>query len=374
MEELVDARVAIKHHDFELAGTYLEGALKPYLTEELADSLAQALKIVINSIYGLTSAKFENLFRDPRNIDNIVAKRGALFMTLLKQQVENLGYTVAHIKTDSIKIPDADDRIRNFVIKFGMEYGYKFETEAEFDKFCLVNNAVYVARFKTPKKDKKTGKDIWWTATGLQFAVPYVFKTLFSHDEIVFDDFCETFQVSNSALFLDFNESMPDVSDLEKQRKKFFEKNIKLFLEQNLQPEEEHLAILEKLDKDIAAGHSLQFIGRIGQFTPVAPGSGGGILLRQNTDKFGNIKYDSAGGADGYRWMESEAIRGTAMEANVDMRFYTSQVDAAIEEISKYGDAEWFISDDPYIPQASPWQMAGQPWEDDHTDKLFAVR
>lgn len=374
LEELVDARVAIKHHDFELAGTYLEGALKPYLTEELADSLAQALKIVINSIYGLTSAKFENLFRDPRNIDNIVAKRGALFMTLLKQQVENLGYTVAHIKTDSIKIPDADDRIRNFVIKFGMEYGYKFETEAEFDKFCLVNNAVYVARFKTPKKDKKTGKNIWWTATGLQFAVPYVFKTLFSHDEIVFDDFCETFQVSNSALFLDFNESMPDVSDLEKQRKKFFEKNIKLFLEQNLQPEEEHLAILEKLDKDIAAGHSLQFIGRIGQFTPVTPGSGGGILLRQNTDKFGNIKYDSAGGADGYRWMESEAIRGTAMEANVDMRFYTSQVDAAIEEIAKYGDAEWFISDDPYIPQASPWQMAGQPWEDDHADKLFAVR
>ena len=134
------------------------------------------------------------------------------------------------------------------------------------------------------------------------------------------------------------------------------------------------MAIHENLDKDIAAGHSLQFIGRIGQFTPVAPGSGGGILLRQNTDKFGGIKYDSAGGADGYRWMESEAIRGTAMEANVDMRFYTSQVDAAIEEIAKYGDAEWFISDDPYIPQADPWQMAGHPWEDDHADKLFAVR
>lgn len=53
------------------------------MTEELADSLAQALKIVINSIYGLTSAKFENLFKDPRNIDNIVAKRGAsLYDTL----------------------------------------------------------------------------------------------------------------------------------------------------------------------------------------------------------------------------------------------------------------------------------------------------
>ena len=377
-EEIVDARVAIKHHDFELASTYLEGALVPYLTEELADDLAQALKIVINSIYGLTSAKFANIFRDPRNIDNIVAKRGALFMTLLKQEVENLGYTVAHIKTDSIKIPDADQKIRDFVIKFGMEYGYKFETEAEFEKFCLVNNAVYVAKFKEPKKDKKTGEPIWWTATGAQFAVPYVFKTLFSHKEITFNDFCETFQVSNSALFLDFNESMPDVSDLEKQRKKFFDKNIKPFLEQNLRPEEEYLTILEKLDKDIAAGHSLQFVGRIGQFTPVEPGSGGGILLRQNTDRFGNIKYDSAGGADGYRWLESESIRGTELEKHVDMRFYTSQVDEAIEEISKYGDAEWFISDDPYIPQPKPemhpWQMAGEPYEDDHADKLFAVR
>ena len=72
--------------------------------------------------------------------------------------------------------------------------------------------------------------------------------------------------------------------------------------------------------------------------------------------------------------MESEAIRGTEMEQHVDMRFYTSQVDAAIEEIAKYGDAEWFISDDPYIPQMQPWQEADQPWMDDHADKLFAVR
>ena len=371
LEELVDARVAIKHHDFELAGTYLNGALKPFLTEELADSLAQALKIVINSIYGLTSAKFDNLFRDPRNIDNIVAKRGALFMTLLKQEVENLGYKVAHIKTDSIKIPDADDRVREFVIRFGMEYGYKFETEAEFEKFCLVNNAVYIAKYKTPKKDKKTGKDIWWTATGAQFAVPYVFKTLFSHDEVKFDDFCETFAVQNSALFLDFNESMTDVSDLEKQRKKLIDK----FRDKQTGEWTDATAeaTVSNLNKDIALGHSLQFIGRIGQFTPIEPGHGGGILLRQNTDKFGNIKYDSAGGADGYRWMESEVIRGTPMEQHVDMRFYTSQVDAAIEEIAKYGDAEWFISDDPYIPQATPWQMADQPW-DDHANKLFAVR
>lgn len=370
-EDIVDARVAIKHHDFELAGMYLNGALKPFLTEELADSLAQALKIVINSIYGLTSAKFDNLFRDPRNVDNIVAKRGALFMTLLKQEVENLGYHVAHIKTDSIKIPDADQKIRDFVIAFGMEYGYKFETEAEFDKFCLVNNAVYIARYKTPKKDKKTGKDIWWTATGAQFAVPYVFKTLFSHDEITFNDFCETFAVQGSALFLDFNESMTDVTLAEKTKKKLIDKYRDKTTGEWTNPDAQKQ--IADLNAKIATGHSLHFVGRIGQFTPVMPGCGGGILLRQNTDKFGNIKYDSAGGADGYRWMESEAIRGTDMEKNVDMTFYTSQVDAAIEEIAKYGDVEWFISDDPYVAEASPWQNADLPW-DDHAEKLFAVR
>lgn len=72
-------------------------------------------KIVINSVYGLTAANFENPFRDPRNKDNIVAKRGALFMTLLKSEVEKRGFCVAHIKTDSIKIPDATPEIMDFV-------------------------------------------------------------------------------------------------------------------------------------------------------------------------------------------------------------------------------------------------------------------
>ena len=130
--DIVEARVAIKNKDFEKAGTLLYGALKPYLNEESAKDLAQALKIVINSIYGLTKAGFKNEFRDPRNVDNIVAKRGALFMTLLKREVEKRGYMVCHIKTDSIKIPHADENIKKFVVDFGKEYGYKFETEAVF--------------------------------------------------------------------------------------------------------------------------------------------------------------------------------------------------------------------------------------------------
>ena len=34
----------------------------------------------------------------------------------------------------------------------------------------------------------------------------------------------------------------------------------------------------------------------------------------------------------------------------MDRSFYDKHVDDAIETIEQYGDFEWFISDDPYIP------------------------
>ena len=308
-QDIVDARVAIKHKDFEAAGKMLNGALKPYLNDEQAEDLAQALKIVINSIYGLTSASFENPFRDPRNIDNIVAKRGALFMTLLKSEVQKLGYAVCHIKTDSIKIPNATQEIIDFVTKFGREFGYKVETEAEFDRYCLVNDAVYIAKYKEPLKDKKTGEEIWWTATGAQFAVPYVFKKLFSKKPIEFGDMCETKAVS-SALYLDMNEALPENE------------------------------------------HDYHFIGKIGQFCPIKPGCGGGELVRESTDKEGNVKYSSATGAKGYRWLESETVKLLNKQKEIDRSYYNSLVDGAIETISKYGDFEQFVADEPYGPIA----------------------
>ena len=308
-QDIVDARVAIKHKDFEAAGKMLNGALKPYLNDEQAEDLAQALKIVINSIYGLTSASFENPFRDPRNIDNIVAKRGALFMTLLKSEVQKLGCAVCHIKTDSIKIPNATQEIIDFVTKFGREFGYKFETEAEFDRYCLVNDAVYIAKYKEPLKDKKTGEEIWWTATGAQFAVPYVFKKLFSKKPIEFGDMCETKAVS-SALYLDMNEALPENE------------------------------------------HDYHFIGKIGQFCPIKPGCGGGELVRESTDKEGNVKYSSATGAKGYRWLESETVKLLNKQKEIDRSYYNSLVDGAIETISKYGDFEQFVADEPYGPIA----------------------
>lgn len=347
-QDIVNARVAIKHKDFELAGSMLGGALKPYLNEEQAAGLAQALKIVINSIYGLTKASFVNPFRDTRNIDNIVAKRGALFMTLLKNEVQKRGFIVAHVKTDSIKVPDANDEIKDFIIKFGKEYGYTFETEANFEKFCLVNNAVYIAKFKD---GKNAGK---WTATGTQFAVPYVFKKLFSKEDIVFEDMCETKEVQGTAIYLDMNESLPDVSKLEKE----LDSMTKKYRDENgMYPMDISIEMAE-LAKRIEEGHNRVFVGRVGNFCPIKPGCGGADLVKEMKDKDGNIKYDSVTGTKGYRWLESEMVRTLGKESDIDRSYYDKLVDAAVETISQFGDFEYFASDDPYV---GPPFMDGSP-------------
>lgn len=333
--EIVEARVAIKHKDFDTAATLLGGALAPFLNESQAKDLAQALKIVINSIYGLTIARFPNAFRDPRNIDNIVAKRGALFMTLLKSQVQKLGYQVCHIKTDSIKIPNATESVKEFVIKFGREFGYDFETEAEYKRYCLVNDAVYIAKDEAGK----------WTAVGAQFQIPYVFETLFSKEPIKFEDMCETKAVT-STLYLDMNEGYKDVSELESQRDKLLKKD------PNFDPTE--------IDEKIAEGHNYIFIGRVGSFCPVLPGAGGGWLCREAVDsKTGKKKYVSATGAKGYRWMESEMVRELNKQDSIDISYYRRLVDEAVETISKYGDFEWFTSDDDM--GASPMDASLEP-------------
>ena len=332
-EDIVYGRVSIKHQAWEDINDLFDGKLKPYIQKVIdgeltAKELANALKTVVNAVYGQTKASYPCAFKDPRNEDNIVAKRGALFMTLLKREVQKRGFTVAHIKTDSIKIPDATPEIQQFVLDFGKEYGYSFETEAEFEKFCLVNKAVYIA------KEKGGG----WTATGDQFAVPYVFKKLFSHEDIVFDDLCETFSVTSGALYLDMNESLPDVSMYEKELGKAEDK-----YKQGKLSDITFEETCKELNSKILDGHDYKFVGRVGQFTPVKAGKGGGVLLAQRGDK-----YDSASGSKGYRWVESDVIRGVGENA-VDMTYFTKLVDEAIETINQYGDFEMFASDDPYI-------------------------
>lgn len=290
-EDIVNARLLIKHKEYEEAGKMFDGLLAKYLdTPENSGALAQALKMVINPIYGYTKATFDCEFRDPRNVDNIVAKRGALFMIDLKHEVQERGFTVAHIKTDSIKIPNATPEIISFVMEFGKKYGYTFEHEDTYSKFCLVNDAVYIAK---STMGKHAGE---WTATGLQFQRPYVFKTLFSHEKIVFEDLCETKSVgSDAALYLNFASK-----DSEKP--------------------------------------NYRFVGKVGSFCPMLPGTGGGDLLRGS-----NGKYTYATGAKGYSWLESEMVRNAGKEKDIDKSYYTKMVDEAVDTISQYGDFDQFV-------------------------------
>lgn len=334
--DLVDARLAIKHKDFETARTMLDGKLAPYLDDEsIAKDLSKALKIAVNSVFGLTAAKFDNPFRDIRNKNNQVALRGALFMVNLKHEVQDRGFKVIHCKTDSIKVVEPDEEISKFIMDYGKKYSYSFEIEHVFEKICLVNDAVYIAKLAEDDPDDP-GK---WTATGKQFAVPYVFKTLFSKEPIEFEDMCETFSVK-SALYLDLNEKMPDVSMYEKELLKIEDKYKKGKLSDTTFENE-----CNRLRPIIEEGHNYQFVGKVGQFCPVKPGKGGGLLMREQ-----NGKYYAATGTSGYRWLESEMMNAPGNEENIDRSYYRQLVDDALETIGKYGDAEWFVSDDPYIP------------------------
>lgn len=322
-KDLVDARIAIKRKDFDKARKMFGGKLAPYLDDETtAKNLTQALKIAINSVYGLTSANFDNPFRDIRNKNNIIALRGALFMRTLQDEVQKRGFKVAHIKTDSIKIPDATPEIIEFVMDFGRQYGYEFEHEATYDRMCLVNDAVYIAKYDNGE----------WTATGTQFQIPYVFKKLFSKEDILFDDLCETKSVTSS-LYLDMNENLPDVSSLEKELNKVLKNS----------PGDENL--INNLKEEIAKGHNYRFIGKVGRFCPIKPGCGGGLLMREKDGK-----YYSATGAKGYRWLEAEIVSSLGRTDDIDEGHFKEMADAAIDTIKKYGDYEWFVSDTPYTP------------------------
>jgi hypothetical protein len=227
-------------------------------------------------------------------------------MINLKHEVQRKGFKVVHIKTDSIKIADATPEIVDFVMEYGAMYGYTFEHEATYERMCLVNDAVYIAKYADSDHEFEiptTGEKIKtpWTATGAEFAVPYVFKTLFSKEPIEFNDLCETKTVT-TALYLDMNESLAE------------------------------------------GERDYHFVGKAGRFCPILPGKGGGLLMREKEGK-----YSFATGSKGYRWLESEMVKELGRENDIDRSYYNAMVDEAKSAIDKYCDFEWFASDDPYI-------------------------
>ncbi len=301
------ARLAIKEGRLDDARKMLDGRLVKYLEDaSIAEELGYAFKIVLNIVYGLTVATFASKFKDPRNIDNIVAKRGALFMMNLKKEIEDLGYIPFHIKTDSIKIADGDQKIIDFVMDYGKKYGYEFEHEATYDKIALINKAVYLAVDKglgPPRYNKKGKYEGPWHATGAQFIHPYVFKTLGSKEPIDFKDMCEVKTVKQASIYLDLNEQNPDE-------------------------------------------HNLRFIGGVGEFCPVKDGSGGGRLMVKRGDKLNAIS-----GSKGWRWMESRQLAVLGKEDCINEDYFRKLVDDARAAINTHADVDWFFSDEPYDKQ-----------------------
>ena len=348
--DLVTARRLIKKGEIEEVSKMFDGKLAPYLKDKKKiKQLAYALKIAINSIYGLTAAKFDNAFKDVRNKDNLVAKRGALFMINLQKEVEIRGGQVIHIKTDSIKVVNPSQKIKDFIMSYGKRFGYSFEVENIYEKICLVNDAVYIAKrsvedlewLEECEKAKKEGKPepTRWTATGTQFAVPYVFKTLFSGEELEFKDYCETKSVSSGAMYLDCNEYLENVESLEK------EMDIRLYNANHEKPKKTNPEYSqysdEQLAEEISKGHNYIFVGKTGLFTPIKPGANGGELYRMKDGK-----YYAVTGTKGYRWLESETVKAEGLEGDIDTSYYDNLAKDAIDTINKYGDFYNFISDD----------------------------
>lgn len=290
-EDIVNARALIKHKKYDEAKKVLNGELAPYLDNPSdMDALSKALKTAVNSVYGLTSAGFPNTFKDPRNVNNIVALRGALFMAMLADEVEEKGYTVIHVKTDSIKIPDADSEIEEYCQNRAKEYGYKFDVEAKWDRICLVNNAVFIGH----QTDDSPQKPNQWTATGAQFAHPVVFKSLFSKEKLDIDDYGETREVKAPASI--------------------------------------YLSVGKEDEPDY------KFVGRVGRFIPVT--KGGGIMFRH---VIGTDKYSSVSNTKNYRWEEFEEVDKDAFDNVVDHKYYKELIDNAKSTIEKFGSFEQFV-------------------------------
>lgn len=204
-------------------------------------------------------------------------------MVDLKEMVQEAGYSAIHIKTDSIKIPNADKEIIKKVMDFGTKYGYTFEHESTYDKFCLVNKAVYIAR-----------EGDHWEAVGAEFQHPYIFKKLFTGEQTTFDDLVETKQVTKGSIYI-------------------------------TSPSDER---------------DRTFVGRIGTFVPVTEGTpNSGLLQRIYEDKSYAIS-----GTKGYLWARESDARELG-EVVVDKSYFDKLVSDAVDEIERFKPMDWLTGE-----------------------------
>ena len=70
--------------------------------------------------------------------------------------------------------------------------------------------------------------------------------------------------------------------------------------------------------------------------------------MLRGRDVVGNGKMYAAGGTKGYRWLEAEVVKQLGKQDDIDRTYYDHMAEAAIKDISVYGDFNWFVSDKPY--------------------------
>jgi hypothetical protein len=251
------------------------------------------LKIVINIVYGLTSAKFDNPFRDNRNKDNIVAKRGALFMIDLKQ-LSKTGHDCRCTSRPTRSRSRCDQA--GHQLRHGVRQGLRLRLRARGNvRRILSRQRRRLYRSAGQRQDAK------WTAVGAQFQHPYVFKTLFTKEEVGFADLVETKQVTKGAMYIDFEGREEPTRD------------------------------------------QMQFIGRFGSFIPVTAESGlGGTLYRVSEED----KRYAVTGTKGYLWMESAlaAHQWPEISESIDWRYYEGMAEDAITAIDFWGPFEHFVN------------------------------
>lgn len=298
--DLKKARYAIKHKDYDTVKKMFDGKLTKYLDDpSKAKALSTALKLVLNAFYGMTSSPHDYFeAKDPRNINNIVALRGAIVLKIIQDEVESRGFTVIHIKTDSIKIADPTDDILKLVDDLGKKYGYTFEVEHTWNRICLMDRAQFIGMhdYDDPESPFE------WDAVGAKFKHPYIFKSLFTKEEITLNDMKETFSVTSGSIHLIFNEGGEFESD--------------------------------------------KFIGRCGQFTPVIQGHGGHLYRIKDGKRYAVAGSTNKETKSPYEFVESDTINEENKDI-IDISFYLTKVNDCIEDLKMYGQFDEFTNSDP---------------------------
>jgi hypothetical protein len=132
-----------------------------------------------------------------------------------------------------------------------------------------------------------------WIAVGAQFQHPYVFKQLFSGEEVTFQDLCEGRSVQKGTMYLGKDVEEPDYKEM-------------------------------------------RHVGKTGLFVPVT--EGGAKIYRVHEGK-----YYAVAGTKGYMWMEAEVAK-EKKNLKVDMSYFEKLREDAIAAIEKFGSFNDFVT------------------------------